>query len=151
MIVIQYRAIQIMCDTPAQAAEIAKALAGGGPAPAEELRLPFPKNGNGHEQQPTTIKALISKLGPRQKRLLKALVNHNGRMRDADLVKAAGVDSVSALGACLGPIYKLTKAEGPTRDFFKREEETDENGNRQRVDYVISDSALEQVREGLNV
>jgi hypothetical protein len=149
VIIIQYRTLQIMCETPAQAAEIAKALAAGGPAPAEELRLPFGQNGNGQERQPATVKALVSKLGPRQKRLLKALVTHNGRMRDTELVRAAGVDSVSALGACLGPVYKLTKTEGPARDFFTREEQTDENGKREKVEYVIADWALEQVREGV--
>lgn len=140
-----------MCETPAQAAEIAKALAAGGPSPAEELRLPFGQNGNGQDKQPTTIKALVSKLSARQKKILKALVAHNGRMRDAELVKAAGVGSVSTLGACLGPIYKLTKMEGPTRDFFKREEETNEDGARVRVDYVVADWAIEQVRDGVNV
>ena len=149
-VTIHYKGLEIVCDTPDDVAAVAEKLVSGS---SRAIDLPFSRNGgttatNGNSQIPS-IKALINKLGQRQKSALRALVNHGGRMRGIDLVRPTDSESLSALAAVLGPVYKLSRAAGPLEGFFSKEEITTDGGLPVR-DYVVEERFLDPIREALD-
>jgi hypothetical protein len=147
---IHYKGIEIVCDTPDDVSALAERLISGS---SRAIELPFTRQGgtmhsSGSPQSPT-IKGLINKLGHRQKGALRALISHGGRMHGQDLVKVTDADTLSALAAVLGPVYKLSRSRGPLEGFFSKEEITSDSGAQIR-DYVIGERFLEPIREALS-
>jgi hypothetical protein len=146
---VNYRGLEVACDSFADLDALAEHLAGSKASPTKS-------SGNGSvqpaEQKPATLKEFVQTLSLNPKNLLRALVKaESHKMRDIDLCHALGLKNTQALSGVISTLHRTAGRAGlKVENFFEKQVDSSDPKNK-IIEFSIRPSALEQVREGVSL